>query len=646
MEETKNVDDLIAEAGREDTPQERLQELASLSDELAEVVAQNIAAPPDLLSKLARHDSKAVRKAVTGNPNTPVITLFVVGEYFPQELLNNPVFPLLTLENLKSVENISSDTLASLIQQPQVPEFLLNYAADHQDRIIAYMAKMNVAISGEMQEGWHNEAAIIIRETPLKYDILDNYFNEEEFNKLFIYSELLTNFLEFIPSVILENLEFREDLGKNPNTTKTWLRKLGNDPTRWIRNSVAGNPNTPLDTLELLSRDRNYMVRRDVIGNPNTPVEIIESLAEDSSIEVRMWVAKNTKTPTDKLEILASDPSERVRMQVAGNPNTPTNKLEILANDDNFQVSQLAAKNPNTPVKILESLAKDLSEDKRRYVAENVGLTPSIFELLAADSDRWVRYRVAENPSTPVNILELLANDSDTSVRNGVAKNLSTPLNILELLATDSSNPNWIHQSLAENSSSSTKILNFLSTNPDPHVRESVARNLNTTSDILQSLSNDSVDSVRRCIAKNSSTSSDVLKKLANDSDIGVRFFVAKNNNTRINKLEQLANDHDDLVRASVSANPKCTYEIKKTIFKNFAKSEIPSLRRVALFLSYYAASFVLTEHSNSISWLERYAIAKNQNTLKDTLEILAQDSNRIVRATAKESLEKLSKKD
>ncbi len=642
MNEINNSLVLEQEAELETTSDDRLKELAGINDRLAQIVAGNIAAPPELLKGLGFHKSKAVRKAVAGNPNSPVITLFLVGEDFPQELLNNPVFPLLTLEDLKRVENISSDGLASLIQQPQVPEFLLNYAAKHQDEIIAYMAKMNVAISGEMRKGWHEEAAIVIRETYLKYDILDNYFTEEEFHKLFIYSELLTNFLEFIPPVILENLEFRNDLGKNPNTRATWLRKLAHDPTRWIRNSVAENPNTPLDILELLSRDRNYMVRRDVIDNPNTPVEIIESLAEDSSIEVRMSVAKNTKTPTDKLKLLADDPSERVRVQVAGNPNTPADKLEILANDDNFQVSQLAAKNPNTPTKILESLAINSSAEKRQSVAENPSTPIEKLALLATDSDRWIRYRVGKNPSTPINILELLANDSDNSVRDGVAKNLSTPLNILEFLATDSSNPdsyNWIHKSLAENPNSSAKILRFISTNPDPSVRENVAGNSNAKSDILQSLANDSVDSVRRYVAKNSSTSSDILKKMVNDSDVLIRFYVAKNHNTPIEILEKLANDHDDLVRASVSANPKCTQEIKETIFRNFAKLEYPSFSRLTFFLSDYAESSVLVENSNSVSWLERYAIAKNAETPEDTLKKLAEDSNRIVRATAKESL-------
>lgn len=635
---------LIKEAESNNTSGERLKKLAALNNELAQIVASNIAAPPELLEELASHESKAVRKAVTANPNTPTKILLKLGVYFPQELLANPAFNLLALEDINIVQNITLDTLSSLIQQPRIPRFILDYAANHKDKIIAYMARMSVVISGELTEKWHEEAKIIIRETPLKYDILNLDFDNKEFEKNIIASQLLTNFIEFIPSIIFNNLEFRNNLGKNHNTKPTLLRQLAHDSTRWIRNSVAKNPNTPLDVLELLSRDRNYMVRRDVVDNPNTPVEIIESLANDSSTEVRMWVGRNPKTPPDKLELLANDRSERVRMQVAGNPKTPIDKLELLVNDDDFQVSRLAAKNSNTPVKILESLAKDSREDKRQDIAENVGTPINVLELLAADSDRWIRFYVATNPNTPTNILELLANDSDNSVRSGVAKNPNTPINILELLATDSTNPDpykWIHKSLAENPSTPVKILKFISTSPNPSVRENVARNSNTTSDTLKFIASDSVDRVRQYAAENYNTSSDTLKFLANNSDIWTRSYVAKNPNTPIETLKKLANDSNSLVRESVSANPQCTRPIKETIFKNFAKSEIPSFSRVALFLSDYAESSVLAENSNSISWLERYAIAQNTKTPENTLEQLAQDGNRIVRATAKESLQK-----
>ena len=647
MTSTNNVNPdptLEREARSASTSGDRLKELSAISEGLAQIVASNIATPPELLKELAFNRSEAVRKAVVSNPNTSTETLFVIGRYFPQELLDNPILELLTLEDLKDVERFSSDTLASLIQQPQVPEFLLKYAVNHQDEIIAYMANMNVAISGEMKAGWHEEAAIVIRETPLEYDVLDNYFDEGEVSQSLVSAELLPNLLEFIPPVILENLDLRRNIGRNPDATPKWLKQLANDSTRWIRNSVAENHNTPIETLKLLSRDRNYMVRRDVLDNPNTSVEIIESLANDSSTEVRMWVAKNINTPIEKLQLLANDDSERVRMQVAANPNTPADELQILVNDGDPRVSQLAAKNPNIPGKILESLAKNFSEHQRQNVAENISTPRGTLELLATDADRWVRSYVAKNPNTPIKTLELLTTDADNSVRSYVAKNPNTPLNLLEFLATNSTNTDthsWIHKSLAENSNSSEEILKLISTNSNSSVRENLARNPNATLDILRSLADDSVDSVRRYVASNSSTSSDILEMLANDADIWVRFHVAQNQNASIEILEKLANDSYNLVRESVSANPKCTREIKETIFINFAKLERPSFNRLTLLLSNYAESSVLAKNSNSLSWLERYAIAQNSKTPQATLKKLAEDSNRIVRATAQENIQK-----
>lgn len=79
-----NTADFLVEARRETTSKERLQELANFSNELAEAVAQNIATSPDLLSQLARHDSKAVRKAVTSNPK-PLKKYFLTWAYFSRK---------------------------------------------------------------------------------------------------------------------------------------------------------------------------------------------------------------------------------------------------------------------------------------------------------------------------------------------------------------------------------------------------------------------------------------------------------------------------------------------------------------------------------------------------------------------------------
>ena len=106
MDEINKDISLEEEARSQDASQERLRELAALNGDLAEIVASNVSAPPELLTELANHESKVVRKAVTSNPNTPTETLFKLGEYFPQEFLNNPVFELLILENSNFLNNI------------------------------------------------------------------------------------------------------------------------------------------------------------------------------------------------------------------------------------------------------------------------------------------------------------------------------------------------------------------------------------------------------------------------------------------------------------------------------------------------------------------------------------------------------------
>ena len=117
---------LIEEAVSENTSGDRLKELAALNNELAEIVASNVAAPPGLLTELVSYTSKAVRKAVTSNPNTPIKTLFKLGEHFPQELLDNPAFELLYLDNSNFVINIPIQLLLILIQYQNTPTFILN----------------------------------------------------------------------------------------------------------------------------------------------------------------------------------------------------------------------------------------------------------------------------------------------------------------------------------------------------------------------------------------------------------------------------------------------------------------------------------------------------------------------------------------
>ena len=104
---------------------ENLRQLAGESIESARLAAQNENADAELLEELASSKDKIVRQGVASNANTPVEILLKLGAEFPQELLDNPVFFLLILENPNLDEEMPLDTIHSLVKLETVPESIL-----------------------------------------------------------------------------------------------------------------------------------------------------------------------------------------------------------------------------------------------------------------------------------------------------------------------------------------------------------------------------------------------------------------------------------------------------------------------------------------------------------------------------------------
>ncbi|OKH49231.1 hypothetical protein NIES2101_21170 [Calothrix sp. HK-06] len=76
-----------------------MDKLAALSVEFTPTIAQDPSTEPFLLELIALYGDVELRQAVASNPNTPSKILFALADEFPGEFFNNPVFPLLTLEN-------------------------------------------------------------------------------------------------------------------------------------------------------------------------------------------------------------------------------------------------------------------------------------------------------------------------------------------------------------------------------------------------------------------------------------------------------------------------------------------------------------------------------------------------------------------
>ena len=129
--------------------------------------------------------------------------------------------------------------------------------------------------------------------------------------------------------------------------------------------------------------------------------------------------------------------------------------------------------------------------------------------------------------------------------------------------------------------------------------------------------------------------------------------------------MKELVNHKDIVVSRTAASNPCASDEIleewqtspyyKEGVLEqimaeeqrllNRWESSISSANRLTVLLNPEAPIEVLAKISRSTSWLERYAITQNPKTPYPVVQRLAGDSNLIVRAAAKASLEKYQKK-
>jgi hypothetical protein len=325
------------------TPTARLVELARTSAELAQLVATNPTTPPQLLQELAESRDATTRKNVTMNPNTPSEVLLRLAWEFPGELLNNPIFALLLLENPNLFDDMPRHTLERLLKYEYEiePSTTINTQATEYQGLIPEYCLQQLA----------NPQKDLTR-------------------RCLVAKHLYT------PAYLLEKLAkdemyVRMAVALNRNAPVYLMEKLAQDREWRVRDGIAMNRNTPVELLEKLAQDECTFVRESIGRNTSTPIWLLQQLAEDKAWHSRGGVARNPKTPVELLEKLARDKDRYVRKGVAENLITPGYLLLKLAQDEYWYVRISVAENPHTPAEIIKKLAQDseleVRNSARRY---------------------------------------------------------------------------------------------------------------------------------------------------------------------------------------------------------------------------------------------------------------------------------------
>ncbi|BAY08625.1 hypothetical protein [Calothrix sp. NIES-2098] len=566
---------------------------ATKNDTELQLIAAELTTEPEILRKLALSSDKITRQLVVANPNTPTDVLFDLGAEFPSELLDNPVFSLLFLENPNLVGEIPLPTVRSILRLENVPVYILEKLADKSDykaqalalvnnpqnqklllnrmnqisdSLIVESARLHINLAGELTEGY---------EQKIKEAIQGAISGDRH---VFAYDLVVPAQICYIPEFIVE----------------CWVREPIYE--HYLCRNIAYSPATAATILKHLAKHTDGYTRDGVAHNLNTPPEVLRELAnKQESGEPRIFLARNINTPSDVLESLSKDRDEKVRIGVAENPNTPLTVLQNLANDTNKEVAQVAAKvigekqgeytaeavrkNPNTPPHMLEKLA----QKDPHTVCQNPNTPPELLLEFSKSANSQVRECVAKNPNTPVNILEQLADDDSSRVRQAVAQNPNTPISALEKLARDE----------------------------DGTVRMHTASKINLSPEILEELAVEKSHSeVRRKAMLNPSLSKEAVEHIL---------------------CGEYAAEYLKLNPDFLSRHP----DSKARVINYYAQSECFWVRFITLLQPEISQEF-LQEKSLSIYWLERLAVAQNPQAAEKILNQLAKDGNQLVRAAAK----------
>lgn len=623
------------QAASPDTSPEQLRELASTSKTLMLLVAENNAAPPELLRELAV-ESKAVCERVAQNPNTPTDVLLKLGAKFAKQFINNPILPLLLLENPNLVENIPLNTLISLLKQEQVPDYILNAASQHQNENVLILVASHINTSKAALEHLSKSHYATVQEVAKLHVNLAEEIDldiEEvrkqlivKLNPVFTYEVNQEDLAlaQLIPDFLLCNLQHK------------------------ILYTIAMYPKTPIDVLKILSSKKFYSTLHEyVVLNPNISVNLLESVAEhyiqmssnapkESSIQIYFErvlaaIVSNPNAPIHLIEKIYQYPSDFIHARVAANLNTSVDILDILVNSKNSYVRSSVATNPNTSRNSLNKLCLDQDNWVRFSVAVNRNMPANLLEILAIDKDSNIRNQVAIHPNTPKSMLSLLAQDENEWIRCNVAHNLNVTVDLLSALATEKNYQT--RQAVALNSKTPTRLLEILAQDENVLVREAVMSNPNTPQNLINK---ELIEESPQQLAQNLATPVNILTELAKHPDQSVRSLLAANTNTPLEVLEILARDSKYYVRHRAANNPKMSTEkFAKITLERIAKTLAPSFSRFIVFLHAQVPQQALIKNYRSESWLERYAIAQNPNTPKHIISQLTLDANQIVRAAA-----------
>ena len=459
--------------------------------EISRQLAEDENTAPEVLANLAKSDDYRSRLHVAQNPNTPTITLFNLGSEFPKELLDNPIFDLLFLENPNLIEELSVATKHSLLKCENVPQSLIAWAVEQQDEKLLLALTINPVTDPEIIQNLISSKNYKISEAA-RLHINSNWIKDREDEQILIDSIRKQNSLlkgdinsrrqlqrllqlKLIPLILIPLLPTQFKMFIAHDNNYFYLEKIVDDCFNTLENkkdceqhqiehftfkaerileAVAGNFHAPISILIRLAKIYGsktysnaicekaiYGICQYVSNDLNNRTHILEEFIDDRYKIAWQYIARNILTPKKilrKLTTVSNPPYE----SLAQNPNTPIriglNYNFILnlpsANYDQIKSSTLASQ-------IIQNFGQSIIKKSAPPQAKQTQYSQKSIQLLENIIQRSKKsfslYRLIPffHPQISQSLLAKNAFSDCWWERYAIAQNPNTPLTIIQRLA-------------------------------------------------------------------------------------------------------------------------------------------------------------------------------------------------------------------
>lgn len=547
--------------------------------------------PVQVLAQLVDDQSEEVRQAVALNANASEEILSQLGREFPEEVVQNPVFGILALENPNSL----FVHLAKARSAATSPEALAEFGKSTEEEILIAVSS-NPNTPSYVLEG-------LVDNPPVLGDY--EYMESDDYSRIF--------------SAIVQNA----------NTPVSVIRKVYED---WsiATYAIARSPRTPVDILEKLSQWQNHQMQLALIENSALPSHLVARLSIERDERIQQaaqthpnkpenietfnaFIQGGLKVPPDLLSQLATDSRAHVRLLVAKHPNTSAVALKELAHDKASNIAHSAAYNPSANEAVLKEYAAylvhqhsvvspsnqsgvyrtavqlgahpkttsevlDLLMDGLPYLEDEIaGMETVPVATLVKIAKRVMDVRVSEklarNPALPAEGLGFLfisVTQSPFKAHSieGCLKRIAQHPNLSELLFFSLLKRPGLRTYLASNPKLTNAMREQLIATKDTRTLSTLARNPNTPPDILLRLIGDRID-VRAALATNEKLPPALVETLADD-ELFVRMSLARRRSPLpISVLQKFSQDKEPQICACIALRPETPLEILERLIQH-----------------------------------------------------------------------------